>query len=101
MEGKAVDIVSTYKHLRVTITSTLQWKCQVLDLLRKGTRRAGLLRRMMSDLPDKVARKLYLFHVQPTVEYVSVVWHGSINEGEAIALERLQARVARRILDKS
>ena len=56
---------------------------------------------MMNDLPDQVARKLYLFYVRPTLEYASVVWHGSINEEEAIALERPQAGVARPILKAS
>ena len=48
---------------------------------------------MMSDLPDQVERKLYSFYVRPTLDSASVVWHGSINEEEAIALERLQAGV--------
>ena len=39
-----------------------------------------------------------MYNVIPVIEYSSPVWHGSITEGEAMAMERVQASVARCVL---
>ena len=46
-------------------------------------------------LATDVIKKLYVYYVRPVMEYASPVWHGSITEEEAIAMERVQASVAR------
>ena len=53
---------------------------------------------MGRNLPTEIVKKLYLSYIHPTMEYASLVWHASIREEEATALERIQASVARAIL---
>ena len=61
-------------------------------------RRADLLHLMSCDLPLVVAIQLNKLYVPPTMECASAVWHGSLREEDAEALERVQAAVARRLL---
>ena len=50
---------------------------------------------MARDLPLPVASILYVYYVCPVLEYASPVWHGSLQEEDAMSLERIQASVAR------
>ena len=56
---------------------------------------------MCRDLPQAVAVKLYLSYVRPVLEYGSAVWHSGLREIDALAIERVQASVARTILRAS
>ena len=42
--------------------------------------------------------QLYLYFLRPKLEYASPVWHGNLLERDAMAIERVQAAVARSIL---
>ena len=53
---------------------------------------------MSNHLPLPVATRLYIYHVRPTMEYASAVWHGSLREDNAMSIKRIQAGVARRLL---
>ena len=53
---------------------------------------------MARDLPLPVASILYVYNVRPVLEYASPVWHGSLREEDAMSLERIQASVARSLL---
>ena len=53
---------------------------------------------MARDLPLPVASILYVYYVRPVLEYASLVWHGSLGEEDAMSLERIQASVARSLL---
>ena len=60
---------------------------------------------MARDLPLPVATILYVYYVRPVLEYASPVleyaspvWHGSLREEDAMSLERIQASVARGLL---
>ena len=56
------------------------------------------MRHVSQYLTPQVSAKLYCYYIRPTLEYASPVWHGSISSEQALALERVQARVARVIL---
>ena len=56
---------------------------------------------MARDLPSSVIMKLYLCYLRPSLEYASPCWHGSISSSHAMALERIQASVARCVLRAS
>ena len=59
---------------------------------------ACMLRFMMHNLNDvSLTIKLFLCYVRPTLGYASP-WHGTKSEDDALAMERIQAAVARRIL---
>lgn len=98
IEGKPIIPTNTHRHLGITLSSTLEWGPHIQDVIARAKRRAGLLRWMSHDLPDDVAASLYLLYVRPTMEYAAPVWHGSLRQEDAMALERIQAAVARRLL---
>ena len=54
---------------------------------------------MARGLPLPVASILYVYeyYVRPVLDYASPVWHGSLRE-DAMSLERIQASVARSLL---
>ena len=89
---------SSHKHLSVTISSNLNWSAHVTQLIKKASRRCGLLRCMSHHLPPTISSLLYIYHVRPIFEYASPLWHGAISAELALSLEKLQASVARAIL---
>ena len=70
----------------------------MMHLLSMGKRKAGSLRFMARELPADLICRLYVSCVRPVLEYASPVWHGGISRQQAIALEIIQASVARRVL---
>ena len=89
---------SSHKHLGVTISSNLNWSVHVTQLIKKASRRCGLLRCMSHHLPPTISSLLYIYHVRPIFEYASPLWHGAISAELALSLEKLQASVAWAIL---
>ena len=60
--------------------------------------RTGLLCLVARDLPLPVTSIFNVYHVRSVLEYASPVWHGSLREEDAMSLERIQASVARCLL---
>ena len=56
------------------------------------------MRHMSQYLTTQVSAKLYCYYIRPTLEYTSPGWHGSISSEQTLALKRVQASVARAIL---
>ena len=56
---------SSHKHLGVTISSDLNWSAHVTQLIKKASRRCGLLRCMSHHLPPTISSLLYIYHVRP------------------------------------
>ncbi len=99
MIGSTVmNVVDVHKHLGVYISSDLRWSHHVFSIISTCKKRAGLLRLMAYDLPKDVSSALYLHYVRPSLEYACQVWHAALPSDLALALERLQASVARSIL---
>ena len=67
----------------------------------KANRILGLIRHTCNDVKDPLTRKiLYLAHVRPISEYGSEIWNPS-TKGLIIAMERVQRRATRFILQSS
>ena len=98
IENKAIDIVPCTKHLGVVLSRNLDWHDHIHELLLKAAPRAGLLRWMSKVLRPATTAQLYLYFLRPKLEYASPVWHGNLLERDAMAIERVQAAVARSIL---
>ena len=49
-------------------------------------------------LPSDVIAKLYLHYVRPVLEYASPLWHSATPATTALAMERIQAGIARTVL---
>ena len=98
IDGKPITLVDAHLHLGVTLTSDLSWKDHISNVVAKCSRKSGLLKWMMRELPSSVIEKLYLCYLRPSLEYAAPVWHGSVNESDAMLLERIQCSVARSLL---
>ena len=98
VEGQPIILVKQHKHLGVVFSNQLDWSAHMMHLLSMGKRKAGFLRFMARELPADLICRLYVSCVRPVLEYASPVWHGGITRQQAIALERIQASVARRVL---
>ena len=98
VEGQPIILVKQHKHLGVVFSNQLDWSAQMMHLLSMGKRKAGFLRFMARELPGDLICRLYVSCVRPALEYASPVWHVGISRQQAIALERIQASVARRVL---
>ena len=78
---------SSHKHLGVTISYNLNWSAHVTQLIKKASRRCGLLRCLSHHLPPIISSLLYIYHVRPIFEYASPLWHGAISAELALSLE--------------
>ena len=100
IDEENIDIVDTHKHLGVILFTDLKWKAHLESILTEARKRAGLLRHIhvSHQLPAKLTCHLYITYVKQMMEYTCPVWHSSVSAVDALALERLQASVARTIL---
>ena len=98
IDSHPIEAVAQHKHLGITFTPDLKWTTHIQAVIRNASKRAGLLRWMSHHLRGPLTTKLYLSYVRPTMAYASPLWHGSIREEDALQLERIQAAVARCIL---
>ena len=98
VEGQPIILVKQHKLLGVVISNQLDWSAHMIHLLSLGKRKAGFLRFNARELPADLICSLYVSCVRPLLECASPVWHGGISRQQAIALERIQASVARRVL---
>ena len=98
VDRETIIHVASHKHLGLTLSNNLRWHDHVTKLLSAGRKQAGLFRHICYDVRPDVASKLYLTQIRPTFEYACQVWHFGLDEGDAIALEKVQASIARSIL---
>ena len=66
IESQEIDVVSTHKHLGITLTESLEWHTHVSQVILQGKKRAGLLRWMGQELPREVISRPDIGNVQPT-----------------------------------
>ena len=98
IEGQSVQLSDVPKRLGVYLSGDLSWSPHLSSVNSKSTEHAGLLRHMACKISPELVTKLYLSFVRPILEYASPSWHFSISASEALAMERIQASVARKVL---
>ena len=98
ISGQPLQADTHHKHLGLIFSDSLSWSYHLDKLIISSRRKAGLLRYMTPNMSAYVSSKLYLTWVRPTMEYACPVWHASISREDSLTLERIQASVARRIL---
>ena len=98
LDGQSLEQALHHKHLGFIFSSSLSWTRHIQQVITTAKRKTGLLRYMIPNLSPEVANKVYLTWVRPSMEYACPVWSASISAEESMALERVQASVARRIL---
>ena len=92
-----MDIADTFvdsvKLLGVTINNTLQWNCQVLDVIQKVNKRIYfliLLKRANVPAPDIIC--FYLICIRPALEYCAPLYHHALPDYLTKDSERIQKR---------
>ena len=99
LDGQSLEQALHHKHLGLTFSCSLSWTRHIQQVITTAKRKTGLLRYMIpKNLSPEVAIKVYLTWVRPAMEYACPAWSASIPAQESIALERVQASVAWRIL---
>ena len=93
--------VASQNDLGIIVTNNLNWKMHINQMICKANRILGLIRHTCNDVKDPLTRKiLYLAHVRPILEYGSEIWNPS-TKGLITAIERVQRRATRFILQSS
>ena len=93
--------VASQNDLGIMVTNDLNWKMHINQMICKANRILGLIRHTCNDVKDPLARKiLYVAHVRPILEYGSEIWNPS-TKGLITAIERVQRRATRFILQSS
>lgn len=98
VDGRPIRVTAAHKHLGLTFSHDFRWRDHLRNVLRSGRKKAGLLRHLSRELSADITAKLYLTYVRPSLEYACPVWHCAITAEDTLALERIQASVARAIL---
>ena len=94
----AISLVKQHKHLGVVQADDLYSSAHITHVLAEGKRKPGFLCYRAKDFPADLVSTLYTTYVRPTLGYASPVWHGGLSKQLSLALERVQASVARWIL---
>ena len=77
LHGHALDNVEASKYLGVTINNNLSWDRHIDNIIGKGNKTLGFIRRNLKDCTKPVKSAAYTAIVRPTVEYASTVWDPS------------------------
>ena len=97
LNGRAIPVVSSTKHLGVHLCETLRWSGHVDSLIQRTQKQLFILRRLAGrPFASLLVSAVYKGMVRPMLEYASVVWEPTKNS-TLVALERSQLSIARAI----
>ena len=94
MEGSVLKEKSSFKMLRLTFSSKLDWGSSIISIAKTAFKKIGALIRSMKFLSPEVALYLYKSTIWPCMEYCCHAWAG----GPSCYLElsnKLQKRICR------
>lgn len=92
--GVILSQLDEAKYLGVTISSDLHWSKHIQELSSKCNSTLGLLRRNLSQCPQKLREQSYLALIRSRLEYCSAVWDPPLKK-DITSLEAIQRRAAR------
>jgi len=94
LHGHTLDIVDSSKYLGVTINNNLTWDRHIDNIVGKGNKTLGFIRRNLKDCTKPVKAAAYTSIVRPSLEYASTIWDPS-NQCKIKSIENVQKRAAR------
>ncbi|KAI8486113.1 hypothetical protein Bbelb_362130 [Branchiostoma belcheri] len=94
--GTVLQVVTSHKHLGVTLTNTLSWSQHIEVISNKARRSSGLLCALRRKIPQNLLLRLYITITRPTLEYADIVWAG-LTLRDQRTLESVQYQTARLI----
>ncbi|KAI8494431.1 hypothetical protein Bbelb_276570 [Branchiostoma belcheri] len=74
--GTVLQVVTSHKHLGVTLTNTMSWSQHIEVMSTKARRSSGLLCALRRKIPQNLLLRLYITITRPTLEYADIVWAG-------------------------
>jgi hypothetical protein len=89
LNGVIVKEVPTHKHLGLTFNQSLTWTDHINNLISKGAKCVGLLRRISRDVPRECLEILYKSMIRPILEYGDIIFDGC-SDTSAKRLENVQ-----------
>ena len=98
LHGHTLEIEEHTKYLGVTLPNSLQWDQHIHNVIGKGNRTLGFLRRNFRECTPPVKAATYTAMVRPSLEYASTVWDPT-NQAQIKALEQVQRRAARYVFN--
>ncbi|KAI8518867.1 zinc finger protein [Branchiostoma belcheri] len=94
--GTVLQVVTSHKHLGVTLTNTLSWSQHIEVISTKARRSSGLLCALRRKIPRNLLLRLYITITRPTLEYADIVWAG-LTLRDQRTLESVRYQTARLI----
>ena len=89
-----VKFVSQHKHLGLTFSENMKWKCHKDSVLTSASRMIGIMRKLKYVFSRRSLNQIYISYIRPILEYSSIVWDGCTVEQQN-SLEKLQNEAAR------
>ena len=77
MDGSALEEKSSFKMLRLTFSSKLDWGSYIISIAKTASKKIGALIRSMKFLSPEVALYLYKSTIHPFMEYCCHIWAGT------------------------
>ena len=97
LNSNKLNVVETFKYLRVTVDSCLNWERHISQLIERVSSQIALLNRLAGFLDTKILLRIYKQTILPLIGYGCIVWH-ECNKSLSDKLERLQNQAMRVIL---
>ena len=70
----SIPLVSSFRYLGVTVTSTLSWSQHIKDTTKTAKRQIGLLHRSLNQATPQARLAIYKSTIVPKLEYCASVW---------------------------
>ena len=96
MDGSVIEEKSSFKMLRLTFFSKLDWGSYIISTAKAASKNIGVLIRSMKLLSPEFALYLYKSIIQPCIEHSCHVWAGAPSCCLEL-LDKLQKQICRTV----
>ena len=96
MDGSVLEEKSSFKMLRMTFSSKLDWGSYIISIAKTASKKIEALIRSMKFLSPEVALYLYISTIRPCMEYCCHVWAGTPSCFLEL-LDKLQKQISRTV----
>ena len=98
MGNHTLEHVNNHPYLGIELSSSMNWKIHINQLVVKANRTLGLLRRNLSHCDKDTKAAAYFALVRPILDYCSTVWD-PYTQSQKNTIENVQRRAARFIFN--
>ena len=94
LNNRLVEEITSHCHLGLRLQNNGKWNIQVDHMIRKASKRLGILKLYGRKFGRKPLLKLYLSYIRPILEYGDYIW-SNLTKTEEDKLEKLQLSAIR------